>query len=172
MTEHTEPTEPAAPPLRVELELPQRMLLSMYTWQVADALRQVLQRSEEGSIDARETTELVQYAAKRAEQLEAIQRAFFPNDPSPWWNTKGNRDMELNVAGSTPEVQADPASVEAEFAYLRQQLAHAGIELHRVELNEGREGYAVAVRGSVRNLDNLAQVVSYAKLLGVVLPSR
>lgn len=55
------------------------------------------------------------------------------------------------------------------FNSLQDQLAVQGIELHRITNDFGREAYSVSVRGQLRTLDHLPQVVAYAKCMGVVV---
>ena len=60
---------------------------------------------------------------------------------------------------------------EQSFNTVQAQLAVRGIELHRVTNDFGREAYTVNVRGQLRTLDHLPQVVNYARSMGVVMVS-
>lgn len=154
------------------LDRAQRLLIRTHIWRLAETLRQVLERNAEGSIDPRENGALVQHAATLAEQLGAFDRAFFPKDHLPVVAQPKGNDMEFNLAGGMPETRGVQPEPDADFEHLRLHLAHAGVELHRVDLGEGRQGFTLAVRGSLRTLDSLPQVMNYAKCLGLVIPSR
>ena len=76
--------------------------------------------------------------------------------------------MEMHVLPALPE----QASLDdKKFTTLQAQLALQGFELHRITNDFGRQAYSVNVRGQLRTLDHLPQVVAYAKCMGVVVTS-
>lgn len=74
--------------------------------------------------------------------------------------------MDMHAVHALPEIaNLDDKS----FSTLQAQLALQSIELHRITNEVGREAYSVNVRGQLRTLDHLPQVVAYAKCMGVVV---
>ena len=75
--------------------------------------------------------------------------------------------MEMHAVHALPEM----ANLEDKtFTTLQAHLALQGVELHRITNDFGRAAYSVNVRGQLRTLDHLPQVVAYAKCMGVVVP--
>lgn len=75
--------------------------------------------------------------------------------------------MDIHAVSALPEI----ANLDDKnFSTLQARLALQGIELHRITNDLGREAYSVNVRGQLRTLDHLPQVVAYAKCMGVVVP--
>ena len=74
--------------------------------------------------------------------------------------------MELHAVHALPELASFD---DKHFSTLQAQLALQSIELHRITNDLGREAYSVNVRGQLRTLDHLPQVVAYAKCMGVVV---
>lgn len=74
--------------------------------------------------------------------------------------------MDMHAVHALPEI----ANLDDKnFSTLQAQLALQSIELHRITNDLGREAYSVNVRGQLRTLDHLPQVVAYAKCMGVVV---
>lgn len=72
--------------------------------------------------------------------------------------------MNMQTPAATPE-RATPEPKT--FTTLQAELALRGIELHSITGAFGREAYSVNVRGQLRTLDTLQQVMAYAACLGV-----
>ena len=73
-----------------------------------------------------------------------------------------------NQAQSHEATQPDAAPDKA-FTSLQAQLALAGVELHKVEIEQGRQGFVLHMHGAARTLESLPQVTAYAKVLGITV---